>query len=141
MTLPAPGVGLDEKQALNKALLRCGAPIREINTVRRHLSAIKGGRLAAAAHPARVLTWLISDVPGDEASLIASGPTLPDATTPADAWRFSSDTASRYRRACVGIWKAVARRRAPVMMPFHGTKARSWPGPGCPGCRPDSRRG
>ncbi|WP_275285754.1 glycerate kinase type-2 family protein [Halomonas elongata] len=85
MTLPAPGVGLDEKQALNKALLRCGAPIREINTVRRHLSAIKGGRLAAAAHPARVLTWLISDVPGDEASLIASGPTLPDATTPADA--------------------------------------------------------
>ncbi|RAW07547.1 glycerate kinase [Halomonas elongata] len=85
MTLPAPGVGLDEKQALNKALLRCGAPIREINTVRRHLSAIKGGRLAATAHPARVLTWLISDVPGDEASLIASGPTLPDATTPADA--------------------------------------------------------
>ncbi|UYG07000.1 glycerate kinase [Halomonas sp. M4R1S46] len=85
MTLPAPGVSLSEKQAINKALLRCGAPIREINTVRRHLSAIKGGRLAAAAHPARVLTWLISDVPGDEASLIASGPTLPDASTPAEA--------------------------------------------------------
>ncbi|MBB3190452.1 glycerate kinase type-2 family protein [Halomonas cerina] len=85
MTLPAPGVTLAEKQAINKALLRCGAPIREINTVRRHLSAIKGGRLAAAAHPARVLTWLISDVPGDEASLIASGPTLPDASTPGEA--------------------------------------------------------
>ncbi|RTR07032.1 glycerate kinase type-2 family protein [Halomonas nitroreducens] len=85
MTLPAPGIQLAEKQAINKALLRSGAPIREINTVRRHLSAIKGGRLAAAAHPARVLTWLISDVPGDEASLIASGPTLPDASTPAEA--------------------------------------------------------
>ncbi len=85
MTLPAPGVSLAEKQAINKALLRSGAPIGEINTVRRHLSAIKGGRLAAAAHPARVLTWLISDVPGDEASLIASGPTLPDASTPAQA--------------------------------------------------------
>ncbi|MEQ6888898.1 glycerate kinase [Halomonas sp. CS7] len=85
MTLPAPGVSLAEKQAINKALLRSGAPIREINTVRRHLSAIKGGRLAAAAHPARVLTWLISDVPGDEASLIASGPTLPDASRPAEA--------------------------------------------------------
>ncbi|MDP1271200.1 DUF4147 domain-containing protein, partial [Klebsiella pneumoniae] len=66
-------------------LLRCGASIREINTVRRHLSAIKGGRLAACAHPARVLTYLISDVPGDEASLIASGPTLPDHSTPLDA--------------------------------------------------------
>lgn len=85
MTLPAPGVSLAEKQAINKALLRSGAPIGEINTVRRHLSAIKGGRLAAAAHPARVLTWLISDVPGDEASLIASGPTLPDASTPDEA--------------------------------------------------------
>ncbi|GED22392.1 glycerate kinase type-2 family protein [Halomonas halmophila] len=85
MTLPAPGIELAEKQALNQALLRCGAPISEINTVRRHLSAIKGGRLAVAAHPARVLTWLISDVPGDEPSLIASGPTLPDASTPADA--------------------------------------------------------
>ncbi|WP_416137844.1 glycerate kinase type-2 family protein [Halomonas sp. HK25] len=85
MSLPAPGISLAEKQAINRALLRCGAPIREINTVRRHLSAIKGGRLAAAAHPARVVTWLISDVPGDEPSLVASGPTLPDATTPADA--------------------------------------------------------
>ncbi|SHF27558.1 glycerate 2-kinase [Modicisalibacter ilicicola DSM 19980] len=85
MTLPAPGLTLAQKQALSKELLRCGAPIREINTVRRHLSAIKGGRLAAAAHPARVVTYLISDVPGDEPSLIASGPTLPDDSTPADA--------------------------------------------------------
>ncbi|GGX84304.1 hydroxypyruvate reductase [Litchfieldella qijiaojingensis] len=85
MTLPADGLTLHQKQALNKALLRCGAPIREINTVRRHLSAIKGGRLAASAHPARVVTYLISDVPGDEPSLIASGPTLPDDSTPAGA--------------------------------------------------------
>lgn len=85
MSLPAEGISLAEKQAINRALLRSGAPIREINTVRRHLSAIKGGRLAAAAHPARVLTWLISDVPGDEPSLIASGPTLPDDSTPEDA--------------------------------------------------------
>ncbi|WP_431024817.1 glycerate kinase type-2 family protein [Halomonas sp. H5] len=85
MTLPAAGLTLHQKQQLNKALLRCGAPIREINTVRRHLSAIKGGRLAAAAHPARVVTYLISDVPGDDPTLIASGPTLPDDSTPADA--------------------------------------------------------
>ncbi|MCE0734389.1 glycerate kinase [Halomonas sp. G15] len=85
MSLPAPGITLAEKQALNRELLRCGAPIREINTVRRHLSAIKGGRLAAAAHPAQVLTWVISDVPGDDPTLVASGPTLPDASTPADA--------------------------------------------------------
>jgi len=85
MTLPAPGLSLAQKQAINKALLRSGAPIRDINTVRRHLSAIKGGRLAAAAHPARVVTYLISDVPGDDPTLIASGPSLPDASTPADA--------------------------------------------------------
>ncbi|MCQ3828449.1 glycerate kinase [Microbulbifer elongatus] len=85
MTLPAAGLTLAQKQSVNKALLRCGAPIREINTVRRHLSAIKGGRLAAAAHPAQVVTYLISDVPGDDPTLIASGPTLPDDSTPQDA--------------------------------------------------------
>ncbi|WP_193191801.1 glycerate kinase type-2 family protein [Microbulbifer taiwanensis] len=85
MTLPAPGISLGEKRAINKALLRSGAPISAINTVRRHLSAIKGGRLAAAAHPARVVTYLISDVPGDLPSLIASGPTLPDNSIPQDA--------------------------------------------------------
>ncbi|SDL55956.1 glycerate 2-kinase [Modicisalibacter muralis] len=85
MALPAEGLTLRQKQTLSKELLRCGAPIREINTVRRHLSAIKGGRLAVAAHPARVVTYLISDVPGDDPTLIASGPTLPDDSTPADA--------------------------------------------------------
>lgn len=85
MSLPAEGISLADKQAINRELLRCGAPIGEINTVRRHLSAIKGGRLAVAAHPAQVVTWLISDIPGDVASQVASGPTLPDHSTPADA--------------------------------------------------------
>ena len=81
LSLPAPGVSLEDKQAVNKALLRSGATIAEMNCVRKHLSAIKGGRLAAAAHPARVVTYLISDVPGDDPSVIASGPTVPDPTT------------------------------------------------------------
>lgn len=85
MSLPGGELTLQQKQRINKALLRSGAPISEINTVRRHLSAIKGGRLAVAAHPARVITYLISDVPGDEPSLVASGPTLPDDSTPAEA--------------------------------------------------------
>ncbi|MEZ5839231.1 MAG: DUF4147 domain-containing protein [Hyphomicrobiales bacterium] len=82
---PAPGVSLEEKQALTRALLKSGATIGEINTVRRHLSAIKGGRLAAAASPARLVTLAISDVPGDDPVVIASGPTVPDPTTLADA--------------------------------------------------------
>ncbi len=85
LTMPAPGLTLADKQAVNQALLRSGAAIDEMNTVRKHLSAIKGGRLAALAHPARVVTLLISDVPGDEPGVIASGPTLPDASTCADA--------------------------------------------------------
>lgn len=85
LSLPAPGLDLAAKQALNKALLRSGATIDEFNCVRKHLSAIKGGRLAAAAAPARVVTLMISDVPGDDPSVIASGPTVPDATTLADA--------------------------------------------------------
>jgi len=82
---PAEGLSLADKQALTKALLRSGADIGEINTVRKHLSRIKGGRLAAAAAPARVLTLAISDVPRDDPSVIASGPTVPDPTTLADA--------------------------------------------------------
>jgi hydroxypyruvate reductase len=82
---PADGLTLEEKQSVTRELLLRGASISEINTVRRHLSAIKGGRLAAAAHPARVVTLLISDIPGDEPTLIASGPTLADASTCADA--------------------------------------------------------
>jgi glycerate 2-kinase len=85
LPLPAPGLNLDMKQAVSRALLACGATISEMNCVRRHLSAIKGGRLAAACHPARVLTLLISDVPGDAPIDIASGPTVADPTTCADA--------------------------------------------------------
>jgi glycerate 2-kinase len=85
LSLPAPGITLDDKQALNKALLKSGANINEINCVRKHLSAIKGGRLAGAAAPARIVSLIISDVPGDDPSVIASGPTTPDTTTLADA--------------------------------------------------------
>ena len=85
LALPAAGVTLTDKQAINRALLRSGADIHEMNCVRKHLSAIKGGRLGAAAAPATVVTLVISDVPGDDPSVIASGPTVPDATTLADA--------------------------------------------------------
>jgi glycerate 2-kinase len=85
LSLPAQGITLDDKQALNKALLKSGANIHEINCVRKHLSAIKGGRLAVAAAPAKIVSLIISDVPGDDPSVIASGPTTPDATTLADA--------------------------------------------------------
>jgi hydroxypyruvate reductase len=85
MPLPAAGLTLTDKQAVNRALLRSGATIGEMNCVRKHLSAIKGGRLAAAAAPAEVVTLLISDVPGDSPAVIASGPTVPDPTTFADA--------------------------------------------------------
>ena len=85
LPLPGPGLTLAHKQDVNRALLKSGATISEMNCVRRHLSGIKGGRLAAACHPARVLTLLISDVPGDNPIDIASGPTVPDPTTCADA--------------------------------------------------------
>ncbi len=85
MPLPAPGLTLADKQAVNRALLLSGANISEMNCVRKHLSAIKGGRLAAAAYPARVVSLLISDVPGDEPAVIASGPTVADPTSFADA--------------------------------------------------------
>jgi hydroxypyruvate reductase len=85
LTLPAEGLSLLEKQAINQALLKSGANIGEMNCVRKHLSRIKGGRLAAACAPAKVITLAISDVPGDDPSVIASGPTVPDATTCADA--------------------------------------------------------
>lgn len=81
LAAPVPGLTLADKQAINRALLACGANITEMNAVRKHLSAIKGGRLAAAAAPARVVTLAISDVPGDDPAVIGSGPTVPDATT------------------------------------------------------------
>ena len=85
LAAPAPGLTLADKQAVNKALLKSGANISEMNCVRRHLSALKGGRLAAACYPAKLVTLLISDVPGDDRIDIASGPTVPDPTTCEDA--------------------------------------------------------
>jgi glycerate 2-kinase len=85
LALPATGVTLDEKRAISRALLNSGAAIDEMNCVRKHLSAIKGGRLAAMCAPARVVTLLVSDVPGDSPATIGSGPTIPDPTTCADA--------------------------------------------------------
>jgi hydroxypyruvate reductase len=85
LSLPTPGLTLGDKQDVNRALLKSGANIVEMNTVRKHLSMIKGGRLAIAAQPARVLSWLISDVPNDDPGVIGSGPTVPDRTTFADA--------------------------------------------------------
>ncbi len=93
LALPAPWVTLADKQAINRALLASGATIGEMNTVRKHLSAIKGGRLAAASRPARLLTLAISDVPGDDPAVIASGPTVPDPSTTAEA----REILARYR--------------------------------------------
>ena len=92
MALPAGGMTLADKQSVNKSLLESGATIGEMNAVRKHLSAIKGGRLAAAAGPTRLLTLLISDVPGDDPHVIASGPTVPDPSTLADV----AEIVSRY---------------------------------------------
>ncbi|MGH6893908.1 MAG: glycerate kinase type-2 family protein, partial [Dongiaceae bacterium] len=85
LAIPGKRLSLADKQAINKALLKSGANISEMNCVRKHLSAIKGGRLAAAAHPAKVVTLLISDVPGDDPSVIGSGPTVADSSTRLDA--------------------------------------------------------
>ncbi len=85
LAAPAEGLTLADKQQVTRALLKSGADIGEINCVRKHLSAVKGGRLAAAAYPARVVTLVVSDVPGDDPAVVASGPTLPDPTTCADA--------------------------------------------------------
>jgi hydroxypyruvate reductase len=85
LSMPAPGLTLEDKQTVSRALLASGAAIDEMNCVRKHLSAIKGGRLAGLCAPARVVSLLISDVPGDDPAVIASGPTVPDATTCADA--------------------------------------------------------
>jgi glycerate 2-kinase len=95
LVAPAPGLTLDDKRAVNAALLASGATISEMNCVRRHLSALKGGRLGALCHPARVLTLVISDVPGDDPRDIASGPTVADPTTCADALA----VVDRYRMA------------------------------------------
>jgi glycerate 2-kinase len=85
LSLPAEGISVADKRAVNRALLKCGAPIADMNCVRKHLSAIKGGRLAAAAYPARVVSLVISDVPGDDLAAVGSGPTVADPTTFAEA--------------------------------------------------------
>ncbi len=102
LSLAAEGVSPEDKRAVNRALLKSGAPIQDMNCVRKHLSRIKGGRLAAAAYPARVETLVISDVPGDDMSAVASGPTVPDATTFAEALailaKYNVDIPSSVRR-------------------------------------------
>jgi glycerate 2-kinase len=112
MTLPAPGLDLGGKQAITRALLRSGAPIGEINCVRRHLSRIKGGRLGVACHPARLVTLAISDVAGDDPIDIASGPTVADPTTCNDALavldRYCIETSPSVRtRLEAGDWESV----------------------------------
>ncbi|WP_446655471.1 glycerate kinase type-2 family protein [Blastomonas sp.] len=101
LSAPPPGISLADDQALAKALLKSGATIAEINCVRKHLSLVKGGRLALAARPARVVTLAISDVPGDDPATIASGPTVPDPTTRAQAMaiieRYSLSVPDRIR--------------------------------------------
>ena len=92
---PPPGLSLEDEIAVNRALLASGAPIRAMNAVRKHVSLIKGGRLAAAAHPARVVSLVVSDIPGDEPALVASGPTIADASSRADALKI----VERYRLA------------------------------------------
>ncbi len=100
---PAPGISFEDKQSVTRALLRCGATINEINCVRKHLSRIKGGRLARHAYPAQLVTIAISDVPGDDPAVIGSGPTVPDATTLADARaivaKYKLDPAASIQRA------------------------------------------
>jgi glycerate 2-kinase len=85
LAAPAPGLTLEDKQNVNRQLLSCGAPISEMNCVRKHLSALKGGRLAAEAFPAQIVSLVISDVPGDDPAIVASGPTVPDPTTRQEA--------------------------------------------------------
>ena len=108
LSLPLPGLTLADKQAVNRALLASGASIGEMNCVRRHLSAIKGGRLAAACRPARVVNLLLSDVPGDDPIDIASGPTVPDPTTCADALAILD----RYRIAVPSVARELLRSGA-----------------------------
>ena len=123
LALPAPGVSLADKQAVTTALLHCGAPIGEINCVRKHLSAVKGGRLAAAARPARTVTFLISDVPGDDPAVVASGPTVPDSTTCADALDVLRRYAIERPVSVLDLLQAGARRAASGEDPGGGDRS------------------
>lgn len=116
LPLPLEGIAISEKINISKQLLKSGASISEINTVRRHLSAIKGGRLARACYPARLITWLISDVPGDGRSDIASGPTVPDTTTRQDAM----DLLHRYQvQVSDAVWRVLESELAESIKPGH----------------------
>ena len=130
---PAAGLDLTEKRAVTQALLRCGASIGEINAVRKHLSRIKGGRLAVQAQPARVVTLAISDVPGDDPAVIGSGPTVPDPTTLADACaivaRYRLDVPPAISRA---LANPPMNRRSPRTRPLR-TPNSVW-SPGRPTC-------
>jgi hydroxypyruvate reductase len=108
LTMPAPGLTLAEKQGLSRTLLASGAGISEMNCVRKHLSAIKGGRLASACAPARIVTLAISDVPGDDPSVIASGPTAPDPTTSADALAILDRYGIREPAAALDLLRAAS---------------------------------
>lgn len=110
---PAPGVTLDEMQALNAALLASGAPIAAMNTVRKHLSRVKGGQLAAAAFPAPTLCLMMSDVPGDDPAVIGSGPTAGDGSTPAEALAILA----RWRIAAPGSVRRALERGSGVLAP------------------------
>jgi len=120
---PAEGLTLDDKIAINAALLASGAPIGEINVVRKHLSRVKGGRLAAACHPARLLTLLISDVPGDDPAGIASGPTVGETSTPTDAlailkhYRIAPPDAAPLAATTLGAVMNVLRGPSDVVVP------------------------
>src|SRR5580765_1330295 len=125
LTLPGAGLTLADKQEMNRAMLRSGATITEMNCVRKHLSAIKGGRLAAACAPAKVVTLTISDVPGDDPAVIASGPTVPDATTCEDALaildRYQIEVPAAVRAQLVDGTLETPKPAAAV---FHGHRTR-----------------
>ena len=121
LALPASGLTLEDKQAVSRALLSSGAPIDEMNCIRKHLSAIKGGRLAAAAAPARVLSLVLSDIPGDNPALVGSGPTIPDRTTVADARRIIE----RYRLELPErVIPALSAAPSPTESTFHNNEIR-----------------
>ena len=123
--VPLAGIAFEQKRAAADFLIRAGADIREINCVRKHLSGLKGGRLAAAAHPAPVATFAISDVPGDAPADIASGPTIPDATTQADA---------------VAVLRRYGYPSLEELMPALGDPSRETPKPGDPSFGDDTVR-
>nr|WP_295787643.1 glycerate kinase [Rhodoferax sp.] len=131
--LPPTGLALTDKQRLTRELLKRGATIAEINTVRRHLSTFKGGRLAAQAHPARVVTLVISDIPGDDPTLVASGPTLADESTCADALavmrRYELDIFPLVREALsTGAWESIKPCDPRLVGNTHQLIASAWDG-------------